>query len=177
MSFSVRLSALPAEQAAGRVYRLPTSAEWEYACRAGSASVFPWGDEDEARIGEFAWCHDWYGPQATQTHPVGTKKPNAWGFCDMLGNVWEWTSDGAWVGPGYAGCYYNKPGGLTDPVFPVDPKAPQHSLVIRGGAWNSDFRSANCFMVVAQRPLGRANDTGFRVKCTLVLPGDAGTGG
>lgn len=83
--FCRRLSELSDEQKALRVYRLPLEAEWEYACRAGSTTVYSFGD-DGSRLGEYAWFD---GNADNQTHPVGQKKPNAWGLYDMHGNVWE----------------------------------------------------------------------------------------
>ena len=73
----------------GVFYRLPTEAEWEYACRAGSTTEFSFGDE-ETKLGEYAW----YKLNSNKkTQPVGLKKPNAWGLYDMYGNVAEWTYD------------------------------------------------------------------------------------
>ncbi len=159
-----KLSAFPAEKKAGRVYSMPSSAEWEYACRSGSDDIFPWGDEDETKLGGYAWCRDWHGTRAESPHPVGRKKANAWGFHDMLGNVWEWCSDNTWVYPLQACTYHYLPDGWTDPAYPANPDQKKHIMVIRGGGWKSDFRSANCFMVTGQKPLRREDDTGFRVK-------------
>ena len=71
------------------IYRLPTDVEWEYACRAGSNSVYYFGD-DSSQLGEYAWYD---GNAEYTTHPVGQKKPNAWGLYDMLGNIWELTEN------------------------------------------------------------------------------------
>src|SRR5437867_2016776 len=88
---------------AGYEYRLPSEAEWEYACQAGSTNLFGFGD-DVGIAGEFAWTAE--NSDAT-THPVGLKRPNSWGLYDMHGNVWEWCFD--WFAP-----YPAAP--VTDPV-------------------------------------------------------------
>jgi formylglycine-generating enzyme required for sulfatase activity len=88
--FCKRLSEKPREFAAGRVYRLPTEAEWEYACRAGTSTRYSFGD-DETSTGEFCW---FAANAQSHTHPVGSRKANAWGLYDMHGNAWEWCSDG-----------------------------------------------------------------------------------
>ena len=167
VEFCKKLSELPEEKAAGRVYSLPSSAEWEYACRAGTDSIFPWGNEDEKVIGEYAWCRDWYGKKATKTHPVGKKQPNDWGFYDMLGNVWEWTSDAGWNGTMQSGTFYYRKEGWVDPKWPVNPKRKVTTMIIRGGAWNNDFRSVNSWVTYRMPKLAKHNDTGFRVKCQI----------
>ena len=118
VSFCKRLSELPEEKAAGRAYRLPTEAEWEYACRAGSTTSYCFGDTAEL-LGEFAWFKE------SATHPVGEKKPNRWGLYDMHGNVFEWCQD--WYGP--------YPSGAA-----TDPKGPSGGSyrVYRGGSSYND---------------------------------------
>ena len=106
-------------QATGRTCRLPTEAEWEYACRAGSTTAFSFGDDPTA-IGEYAWFQDNALP--IKTHDVRLREPNAWGFYDMHGNVREWCSD-------VYGPYPEQPS--------LDPRGPggEGERVIRGGSW------------------------------------------
>jgi formylglycine-generating enzyme required for sulfatase activity len=94
--------------AGGGKFHLPSEAQWEYACRAGSTTKFCYGD-DEARLGDYAWFAD---NSHGKSHPVGEKKPNAWGLYDMHGNVWDWCHD--W----YDGGYYAK-SPVDDPRGPA----------------------------------------------------------
>ena len=103
-------------------FRLPTEAEWEYACRAGSETIYAFGD-DPAQLGNYAWFNENSG---SETHPVGQKSPNAFGLYDMHGNVWEWCAD-TW--------HENYTGAPTDGSAwgsLGDGKA----KLLRGGSWN-----------------------------------------
>ncbi len=131
VDFCKRLSELPEEKAAGRVYHLPTEAEWEYACRAGSNAPFGFGGL------ELVDDYGWFSSNCKGiSQPVGKKEPNAWGLYDMHGNVMEWCSD-------WAGDY---PEGLVS-----DPTGPKEgfSRMIRGGAW------------LTPAMLGRSGDRAF----------------
>ena len=127
---------LPAlNTATGKTFRLPSEAEWEYACRADTTTAFYWGgdDSDYADIGNYAWYATNSG---SETNDVGLKLPNAWDLCDMSGNVWEWVQDG------YHSTYTGAP---TDGSAWESPTTDSYR-VIRGGAWNNynyNFRSAN----------------------------------
>ena len=105
-------------------YRLPTEAEWEYAARAGSPAPYDFGSPDKLR--QYAWFAE---NSEQKTHPVGQKKPNAWGICDMYGNVSEWCEDV------YSPTYYQP---ARRPIPPARP-APGHDVkrVMRGGNWNA----------------------------------------
>jgi formylglycine-generating enzyme required for sulfatase activity len=133
--------------------RLPSEAEWEYACRAGTATKFHWGD-DEASAVEFAWFGD--DGNNGVTHPVGEKRPNLWGLHDLTGNVYEWIQD-AWH-DSYEGA-------------PVDGSAwtegDDSRRVLRGGSWVTNpgtLRSANRHWDTLE---GRFSDLGFRLAQNL----------
>jgi formylglycine-generating enzyme required for sulfatase activity len=150
VEFCRKLSELPDEKSAGRVYRLPTEAEWEYACRAGSTTKFGFGD-DESQLFDYAWIGK---NSESKTHHVGQKKPNAWGIHDMHGNAWEWCSD--WYGE------YPR-----DAV--TDPQGPDTGIfrTCRGGSWG--FVAANCRSAArgANDPATRTLGGGFRVVLKL----------
>jgi formylglycine-generating enzyme required for sulfatase activity/serine/threonine protein kinase len=146
VEFCRKLSALPAEKKAGYVYRLPTEAEWECACRAGTTTTYSFGDS-ESELGDYAWYTKNSG---RTTHPVGGKKPNGWGLYDMHGNVFEWCQD-------WYGSYPS--GSVTDPTG-----AASGSLrVFRGGCWSSI--SVNCLSAnrFGDSPDFRLHSLGFRV--------------
>ena len=146
VSFCKKLSELPDEKAAGREYRLPTEAEWEYACRAGSTTSYGFGDTAES-LGEYAWFKENAG---NETHPVGEKKPNRWGLYDMHGDVWEWCQD----------VYEPYPSGAV-----TDPQGPNSGSyrVIRGGGWNLGAAVCRSAFRITFVPADRANYLGFRV--------------
>jgi formylglycine-generating enzyme required for sulfatase activity len=106
----------------GAEYRLPTEAEWEYACRAGAKTKYSFGDS-ETELGDYAW----YSENSVRTQPVGMKKANAWGLFDMHGNVWEWCSD--WYGSYSAG--------ETEDPTGAPAGASYNKRVFRGGSWGS----------------------------------------
>lgn len=108
-------------------YRLPTEAEWEYACRAGSDSPYFFGEEP-SRLGDYAWFED---NSDGRPRPVGQKKPNPWGLYDICGNVWEWCNDF------YKVDYYQE----ADKENPRGP-ADGETKVVRGGAWR--FSDESC---------------------------------
>ncbi|MEO2029662.1 MAG: formylglycine-generating enzyme family protein [Fuerstiella sp.] len=146
VEFCRKLSELPAEKSAGYVYRLPTEAEWEYACRAGTTTAYSFGDS-KSELGEYAWYRKNSGDT---THPVGGKPPNAWGLYDMHGNVLEWCQD--WY-------EYYPSGSVTDPTG----AASGPYRVYRGGSWIS--RSGYCRSAdrYGRAPDYRFSSGGFRV--------------
>jgi formylglycine-generating enzyme required for sulfatase activity len=112
----------------GKTYRLPTEAEWEYACRAGTKTAYSWGD-DPAQLEEYAWDVN----NAEKPMHVGKKKPNPWGLYDMHGNVTEWCLDHY-----VAGAYKLYPGDKPTLGPVVLPDAKEYPYVARGGSWDDD---------------------------------------
>jgi formylglycine-generating enzyme len=135
-----------------KTYRLPTEAEWEYACRAGTKTTWSFGD-DEKKLGDYAWYQENAADIVSEqyAHQVGLKKPNAFGLYDMHGNVWELCHD-------YYGPDYYKQSPEKDPPGPTSGS----SCVLRGGSWGDytrTSRSAARGWVVA----GRRGSLGFRL--------------
>ncbi len=138
---------------AGPGFRLPTEAEWEYACRAGGTEPFGHSASLSSRDANINGEYPYRAPKGTardMTTPAGYFSPNAWGFYDLSGNVWEWTAD--WH------CPYTT-GAVTDPVGTC---ASQYR-VIRGGSWKFDGNSARCGLRYTHRPQDRGYSLGFRV--------------
>ena len=144
--FCHKLSELPAERAAGRIYRLPTEAEWEYACRAGTKTKYSFGD-DNSDIDDYAW-HKFNADG--RTHPVGGKQPNNWGFYDMHGNVFEWCNN--WHGD------YN----IDEARDPTGPAVGTHRVKRSSGYSSYAHESANRY---SDEPRHSTLTTGFRVVC------------
>jgi formylglycine-generating enzyme required for sulfatase activity len=141
------------EESAGRlppgwVYRLPTEAEWEYACRAGTTTRFSFGnDETYAQLGSYAWYSSNSG---STTHPVGTKLPNPWGLYDMSGNVREWCWD--WDGT-YPGGSVTNPSGPDSGSF----------RVVRNGGWSNSGANCRSALRSSNYPSYIYYNIGFRV--------------
>ncbi len=147
VAFLKWLSALPEERAAGRTYRLPTEAEWEYSCRGGvpSRTPYPFGNAITEKFANF-------NMHLKRTSAVGSYAANGFGLHDMIGNVWEWCSD--WYSDNY---YQQSP--------KLDPQGPSSGerRVLRGGAW--DYDAAVCRSAYRNNcvPGGRSSNIGFRV--------------
>jgi len=111
----------------GKKVMLPTEAQWEYACRAGSKTAYCYGD-DPSKLGQYAWYRtNVWESSKRYARPVGKKKPNAWGLYDMYGNIWEYCRD--WYAKDF---YGNAKGGKK--VDPVNSKETRH-VTVRGGSW------------------------------------------
>jgi sulfatase modifying factor 1 len=156
---------LPEEKAAGRVYRLPTEAEWQYCCRAGTTGPFHTGDSlgsgDANFNGNFPYGGAPRGVFLGRTATVGSYKPNAFGLYDMHGNVAELTAD-------RYGRYYYK----DSP--PEDPKGPEggNDRVVMGGSWGTDAARCRSAFRRSNATSGKAYYFGFRVACDMPVAGN-----
>jgi formylglycine-generating enzyme required for sulfatase activity len=167
--FCTRLSALAEEKKAGRSYRLPSEAEWEYACRAGTTTPFHVGDALSSKQanfnGNFPYGNAEKGPYLRHTEKVGSYKPNTWGLYDMHGNVLQWCND--WFDQDY---YKKSP--KENPKGPEKGAMPtgfdnNFFVVVRGGCWLDEgraCRSARRFRLQQSEPY---RWTGFRVVCEV----------
>ena len=138
------------QTATGRAVTLPTEAQWEYACRAGTTTPWSFGEEP-ARASAHAWCE---ANSGGTTHPVGGKQPNAWGLHDLHGNLGEWCAD-----------WYANPYPKGDATDPSGPPAGD-SRVVRGGAWGDHPLNVRSAYRNANGPDGANNGIGFR--CVLL---------
>ena len=137
------------EKKAGRVpqgmsYQLPTEAQWEYACRAGTSTMYSWGDDINPKLANYQ------DSGLSKTMAVGSYRPNPWGFHDMHGNVWEWCAD--WFGD-------YPSGSVTNPIGPASGSL----RVFRGGSWYYDGAYLRSAMRNNNSPSARGNGIGFRV--------------
>lgn len=154
--FCRKLSALKAEQEAGRHYRLPTEAEWEYACRAGTTTVYSWGD-DPAKADDYAWLA---ANSELAKKRVGSRQANPWGFYDLHGNVWEWCSD--WYQDFTPEAAVDPAGALTGEY-----------RVLRGGAFDSPRSYLRSAIRIPWEPAGFVAEgaaTGMRAVMILEQP-------
>ncbi|MBN1806567.1 MAG: SUMF1/EgtB/PvdO family nonheme iron enzyme [Sedimentisphaerales bacterium] len=155
----------------GKKYRLPTEAEWEYACRAGGTSAFSYGD-DPKKLSDFAWFAD---TADNETNPIGKKKPNAWGLYDMSGNVREWVYDF------YSSSAYEENAKKSPAVNPKGPKTGKIH-VARGGDYSCSADELRCAARMFEQDWWRSGDPqipkskwwlpemdiiGFRVACSI----------
>jgi len=166
-AFADWLNAADKARPADAAYRLPTEAEWEYACRAGTTTWYQWGDDPDKGKG---WCNaadltakktfpEWavfnWDDGFVYTAPVGYFKASAFGLHDMHGNAWEWCQD--WYGP------YEK-GDQTDPAGPASGEL----RVLRGGAWDFAFWPVRSAYRLRVPPASRGDSSGFRL---VLAPG------
>jgi len=139
-------------------YRLPSEAEWEYAARAGSTGEHPWSTKD---LEDYAW---FINNSGNKTQAVATKKPNAFGLYDMIGNAWEWTSD--WYAPD---SYVNRSENRSEKSKRINPQRAKNGTkrVRRGGSYHCPLRMTRVAYRAADNPNNSYSVLGFRVVATL----------
>ncbi len=130
----------------GRYYRLPTEAEWEYACRAGTDTAYSFGDDPD-ELEEYGWYYD---NSDEKYHKVGQKKPNPWGLYDMHGNVAEWVLDE------FVTDFYGQSKGVADNPLAIPTKLFPH--VVRGGSWEDDPEACRSAARAGSSPQWQAQD-------------------
>ena len=172
IEFCRKLSDLPAEKKAGRFYRLPSEARWEYACRAGSTGRYCFSpanrtvpmEYEEHRLIDYGWFNDNSGGM---THPVGLKRPNAWELYDMHGNVWQWCED--WFDKDYYGVSSPDDPGPRPRPQPAPPEGSGgNDRVCRGGSWCLPMGRCRAADRGSYGAWIRSHDHGLRV--VLVCP-------
>jgi formylglycine-generating enzyme required for sulfatase activity len=151
------LTRLNAQQSAnipaGWAYVLPTESQWEYACRAGTSTVYSWGDDINSSRANYDWDGAYNtGVDFKQTRDVGQYAANPWGFFDMHGNVWEWTAD--WYGATYP---------IGNPVVDPTGGASGSIRVERGGSWSNNGTYQRSARRLRYAPGDRNDNLGFRV--------------
>jgi formylglycine-generating enzyme required for sulfatase activity len=155
VAFCDKLNAMEIGSLEGAIYRLPTEAEWEYACRAGSTTRYSFGD-NAAYLGDFAWYDD---NSRGKTHPVGQKRPNGFNLYDTHGNVYEWCQDG------YKADYYRE-----SPAADPPGASGASGRVIRGGGWIDNPQHARSAVRNGVALENRLRSLGFRLARARVQP-------